>query len=222
MKPKQFARVAQNQFCKPTVMAAECFASRRESARLTSGLVKRLAIVFLAVAWFLVGMMPARAEWVKIEDFQSYPLDNLPKDARGWAVKDGSASRAVVSADLSTSGNRGVKVQRQAGTKSDEHDVLFHAGAVDISPGKTGTVFLRFLIESGLDTTLGSTGGERPVQSVDLKFALTERALNAGNGRAGVWINNLNSVIYGLGGKPDETVPVRRNRWYRQIGRAHV
>ena len=215
MKPKQFARVAQNQFCKPTVMAAECFASRRESARLTSGLVKRLAIVFLAVAWFLAGMMPIQAEWVKIEDFQSYPLDNLPKDVRGWAVKDESATRAVVSADLSASGNHGVKLQRQAGTKSDEHDVLFHAGAVDIPPGKTGTVFLRFLIESGLDTTLGSTGGERPVQSVDLKFALTERALNAGNGRAGVWINNLNSVIYGLGGKPDETVPVRRNRWYR-------
>jgi beta-glucosidase len=175
----------------------------------------RCLLIFLALASVLAFPQQVLAEWVKIEDFQSYPLDNLPKDAKGWAVKDETATRAVVSADLSASGNHGVKLQRQAGTKSDEHEVLYHTGAVNIPPGKIGTVFLRFLIESGLDTTLGSTGGERPVQSVDLKIALTEQALNAGNGRAGVWINNLNSVIYGLGGPHSETVSVRRNRWYR-------
>jgi beta-glucosidase len=154
-------------------------------------------------------------EWIKIDDFQGYPPDALPKSALGWVLAHPENSRAVITADRLAAGNQGVVLQRQQNIKSPEHDVLFHRGAVNIPPGGKGTVFLRFQIESGLDTTLGSTTGPKPVEDISLKIGLAEASLNAGNWRAGIWINGRDAVAYGSVAKPGKkATPVQRNRWY--------
>lgn len=175
---------------------------------------ERLPILITAICWMLAGPAHVSAEWVKIDDFQSCPPDNLPTESGGWTVLDAQPTQAMVSADRNSEGNQAVKVQRRSDIQSQQHDVLCHTGAVDIAPGGTGTVFLRFMIESGLDKTLGSTTGEQPVESVSLKIALTERSLHAGNGRVGIWINGLNAGAYGIGPHSNDVVRVQRNRWY--------
>ncbi|MCY2990199.1 MAG: glycoside hydrolase family 3 C-terminal domain-containing protein [Planctomycetota bacterium] len=174
--------------------------------------------LLLALVTFLVPMPAAASasEWVRIDDFQANQPDVLPPSGNGWTVADKAVSQAVVAADRLAPGNQAVKLQRLLNVKSDQDDTLFHSGAVNIPPGGKGTVFLRFLIESGLDTTLGSTTGEKPVQNISLKIGLTEAALNAGNCRAGIWINGRDAMAYGLPSGPSkDSVPVRRNRWYR-------
>jgi beta-glucosidase len=156
-------------------------------------------------------------EWVKVDDFQGYPPDVLPMQSNGWMTKDDKTSQVTVSADTLAAGNQAARLHRRDGATSGEHDILFQTGALAIEPGKTGTVFLRFLIESGLDRSLGSTRGEKPVESIHVKIAVTEQRLHAGNPRVGVLIQGKESVLTGFGkmrpeGKP---LPVRRNCWYR-------
>ena len=171
--------------------------------------------VVICAAVLLAGH--AFGEWVKIDDFQRYPPDVLPMQANGWMTGDDKASQVTVSADTLAAGNQAARLHRRDGTKSGEHDILFQTGALAIEPGKTGTVFLRFLIESGLDRSLGSTRGEKPVECIHVKIAVTEQRLHAGNPRVGVLIQGQESVLTGFGkirteGKP---LPLRRNRWYR-------
>lgn len=171
-------------------------------------------ITLLAVLLLAPLAAICHGEWVAIDNFQGYPPDVLPKLANGWMLAHPDVSRAVISADRLVPGNQALKLQRIANIKSEQHDTLFQTGAINIPPGGKGTVFLRFLIESGLDTTLGSTTGDRH-QNISLKIGLTEAALNAGNCRAGIWING--GSAHGLPAKPDKDslVPVQRNRWYR-------
>ncbi|MEI6647501.1 MAG: glycoside hydrolase family 3 C-terminal domain-containing protein, partial [bacterium] len=157
------------------------------------------------------------SEWVKVDDFQSYQPDLLPMQANGWMAADAKVSQVTVCADTLAAGNQAARLHRQNETKLGEHDILFQTGALAIELGKTGTVFLRFLIESGLDKSLGSTRGETPVEPIHVKIAVTEQRLHAGNPRVGVLIQGKESVLTGFGkmrteGKP---LPVRRNRWYR-------
>lgn len=179
---------------------------RRSQARLLPACLVIALVSFSANLSF--------GEWVKIDDFQSYPPDLLPKSAAGWTLAHPEVSRATVCADRLAPGNQALKLLRIANVKSEQHDTLFQTGAINIPPGGKGTVFLRFLIESGLDTTLGSTTGDKH-QNISLKIGLTEAALNAGNCRAGIWVNG--GSAHGLPAKPDKDflVPVQRNRWYR-------
>jgi hypothetical protein len=122
----------------------------------------------------------------------------------------------VISADRVAAGNQGVLLQRRQNSKSPEHDILFHRGAVNTPPAGKGTIFLRFLIESGLDTTLASTTGPKPVENISLKIGLAEASLNAGNWRAGIWVNGRDAVAYGAAAKPGkDVVSVRRRGFVR-------
>jgi len=155
-------------------------------------------------------------EWVKIDDFQGYPPDLLPKKTNGWTLARPDVSRVLVAADPADPANQALKVQRLLNVKSDQHDVIYHQGAVNIAPGQTGTVFLRFLAESGLDTTLGSTTGDKPAENLGLKFGVSETDLNAGNCWAGVWVGGKNCTTYGIrSASHTPSLPVRRNTWYR-------
>ena len=156
------------------------------------------------------------AEWVKIDDFQSYPPDNLPKQANRWTAAAEKVSQTTVCADALISGNQALKLHRDDGVKSGFDDIIYQTGAVDIAPGKTGTVFIRFLLESGLDKSLGSTRGEVPVENVHVKIALTEQKLNTGSPRVGVFIRGKEASLTGLGSKlPDgKALAIKRNRWY--------
>lgn len=155
----------------------------------------------------------AFGEWVRVDDFQGYQPDLLPKGANGWVVPQPEVTRAMTAADRASPGNQALKLQRLQNVKSEQHDTLFHTGAINIPPASKGTVFMRFLIESGLDTTLGFTTGEKH-QGISLKIGLAEAALNAGNCQAGIWVNG--GSAHGLPSKPDKDslVPVRRNQWY--------
>jgi beta-glucosidase len=176
---------------------------------------KRRTFIALA-ALALATAVNVRAEWLRIDDFEAHPLGGLPPSAAGWTVARTDVSRTDIAADRSVPGNRALLLQRLSGNKSAEHNVVFHQGAVNLPPGGKGTVFLRFLIESGLDTTLGSTTGPTPVEAVSLKIGLTELTLNAGNCRAGVIVSGKEARIAGIGGGPQNAnVPVLRNRWYR-------
>ncbi len=173
----------------------------------------RKGTVLLVTAVLALGTCYA-AEWTRIDDFQAYPPDALPPTAEGWTLAHKEVSRAVVAADRAAAGNQALRLQRLQNVTSEQHDTLYQTGASSIPPGGKGTVFLRFLIESGLDTTLGSTTGEKH-QNISLKIGLAENALNAGNCQAGIWING--GSAHGLPSKPhkDSLVPVRRNQWYR-------
>ncbi len=167
----------------------------------------------LGVATVLLGTCHG-AEWIRIDDFQTYQPDTLPSSANGWTVAHKEVSQAVIAADRIAQSNQALKLQRVQNVKSDQHDTFYQTGAVNIPPSSKGTVFLRFLIESGLDTTLGSTTGEKH-QSISLKIGVAENALNAGNCQAGIWVNG--GSAYGLPNKPSKDFlrPVRRNHWYR-------
>ena len=167
----------------------------------------------LGAAVFALGVCQG-AGWTHIDDFQTNQPDTLPPSANGWTVTHEETSQAVIAADRIAPGNQALKLQRLQNIKSEQHDIIYQAGAVNIPPGRKGTVFLRFLIESGLDTTLGSTTGEKH-QGISLKIGLAESTLNAGNCQAGIWVNG--GSAYGLPNQSDKDVllPVRRNQWYR-------
>lgn len=55
----------------------------------------------------------AFGEWVKVDDFQGYQPDLLPKGANGWVVPQPEVTRAMTSADRAAPGNQALKLQRQ-------------------------------------------------------------------------------------------------------------
>ncbi len=171
----------------------------------------------IVTAAVMLSVQFCSGEWVKIDDFQGYPPDALPMQANGWMTADDKASQVTVCADTLADGNQAARLHRREGTKSGEHDILYQNGALAIEPGKTGTVFMRFLVESGLDKLLGSTRGEKPVESIHLSLAVTEQQLHAGNPRFGVTVQYPESLLWGFGAKRPEgkPLPLRRNRWYR-------
>jgi beta-glucosidase len=154
------------------------------------------------------------SDWAKIDDFQNHPPGPLPTEI-GWNVLSSSATRASVNDDRNNPGNQAIKIQHIEKKEKGEHDIFYHNQAVNIQPGKTGSVFLRFMIENGLDE-LGNTNGSEPVESVSLKFVCGESKLHAGNPVAGINIIGKNASILdfftkGLDGK----FQIKRNRWYK-------
>lgn len=164
-------------------------------------------------------------EWTKIDDFQGYPPGKLARDTNGWKCHNDKITTVTVSPDELAPGNLAAKIHH--GDDSIEknnnykHDVLSHSGAVSIPPGATATLYLRILIESGLDKTLGSVRGAVPVESVIMSVSLTDKiAMSSVDQRAGVYIEGKDAHIVGLGRKrrsdqKDLSPEIKRNRWYR-------
>lgn len=181
--------------------------------------MNRSFLVISALTCFLAGPECIAAEWVKVDDFQSYPQDNLPTGAGAWTVPNSQPTHVTVSPDLLAENTQAIKLQRRSEVESEQHDILYTTGAVNIAPGQTGTVFLRFMVESGHDQSFGSASGDRP-QMLNLVISLTNGTLTAGNPRAGIWIICRKTgpcSVYGLGSEsiPQDVVLVRRNQWYR-------
>ena len=153
-------------------------------------------------------------EWVRLDDFQGYPVGQSLSDTDGWAVKDKGATWAVVKPDNFLVGNQAVKIGRND-TDSNEHDIFYQfGGGVNIQPGQTATVYCRFMVESGLDETLGNTVGA--VQQIDLTFSLTDGTLlHAGNRRATARVQGGENTKIWAGLKYDDGAKsLERNRWY--------
>ena len=163
--------------------------------------------------------------WTKIDDFQVYSPGKLAQDTNGWSCRNDKITTVTVSSDELAPGNLAAKIHH--GDDSIEkngnfkHDSFSHNGAVNVPPGATATLYLRFLIESGLDKTLGHVRGVVPVESVNVSFAFNEKsALSSVDQRAGVYIEGKDARINGLGRKrrsdqKDPSPEIKRNRWYR-------
>ncbi len=179
--------------------------------------MRRVVLGCSLMITLLIGGSGQAGEWIRVDDFQAYMPDVFPLHSNSWFTADEQASQVMVCQDTLAAGNQAVRLHRRVGTKSGEHDILFQAGALGIEPGKVGTVFMRFLIESGLDKSLGSTRGEKPIEHIHLKFAVTEQRLHAGNPRFGVVIQGLESSLTGLGlpRSGSKACSIKRNRWYR-------
>ena len=164
-------------------------------------------------------------EWTKIDDFQSYPQAKLTKGENGWRCYNDKITTVTVSSDELAPGNLAAKIHHGDDTieknHNYKHDVFSHNGAVNIPPGGTATLYLRFLIESGLDKTLGHVRGVEPVEAVNLSFSFNERdALVSFYQRGGVFLEGKNARIMGLGrtrrsDQKDPAPQIKRNRWYR-------
>jgi hypothetical protein len=164
-------------------------------------------------------------EWVKIDDFQSYPQAELAKRANDWAIAMEAMTRIDVAADPRRAGNQAARiVHHVTGTVPDhnyEHDTFYHTGALNLEPGKIATVFMRFLVESSPNATPGAAGGAKPGERVQMGINLTEVALYSFNPRAGVVLEGEREIsVIGMGRKRTgaQTGPLpqlQRNRWYR-------
>ena len=166
-----------------------------------------------------------RGEWTKIDDFQACSPGRSPGGANGWKVFNDKISTVTICSDELAAGNLAAKIHH--GDDSIEkdhnikHDVLSHSGAVNIQPGGVATVYLRFLVESGLDKTLGHVRGVEPVEAVNLSFSFNERdTLVSYYQRGGVFLEGKDARIMGLGrtrrsDQKDPAPQIKRNRWYR-------
>ena len=163
--------------------------------------------------------------WTKIDDFQGYSPGKLAGEANGWKCFNDKITTVTVSSDELAPGNLAAKIHH--GDDSIEkngnfkHDVISHNGAVNIPPGATATLYLRVLIESGLDKTLGHVRGVEPVESVGIGIAVNEKnALSSVDQRAGVALEGKDIRIVGMGrtrrsDQKDPAPQIKRNRWYR-------
>ena len=181
--------------------------------------------MFMVVAVVLLSARLGFGAWVKIDDFQGYPKDRLAQGANGWTIGSDKITTVSICSDELAAGNQAAKIHH--GDDSIEpngnfkHDVLSHKGAVNIQPGGTATLYLRFLIESGLDKTLGHVRGVEPVEAVNLSFSFNERdTLVSFYQRGGVFLEGKDARIMGLGrtrrsDQKDPAPQIKRNRWYR-------
>lgn len=163
--------------------------------------------------------------WSKIDDFQEYTLGRMPADANGWRLSNEKITSVTICSDELAPGNKAAKIHH--GDDSIEpngnfkHDVFSHHGAVNLQPNGVATVYMRFLIESGLDKTLGHVRGADPVEAANLSIALNERNVLAFPFmRAGVFLDGKETSIVGLGrtrkeGQKGPAPLVKRNRWYQ-------
>ncbi|MEI6645636.1 MAG: glycoside hydrolase family 3 C-terminal domain-containing protein [bacterium] len=163
-------------------------------------------------------------EWTKIDDFQSYSQAKLTSGENGWRCYNDKITTATVCSDVLAVGNQAAKIVH--GDDSIEknhnfkHDVFYHRGALNIPPGGTATVFMRFLIESGLDKNLGHVRGPAPVEGAHVCIVVNEGALSSPGVRAGVILEGKAVTAFGYGRKrkADQKEPapqVKRNCWYR-------
>lgn len=169
---------------------------------------------FVATALIALITLQVHAEWVKVDDFEAYAPDLLTPQAKEWVIGDEKETGGRVVPDALAAENQALQICRLANAKAGE-DVLSHAQALEIPPGKTGTIFLRFLVESGLDY-MGSTRGEKPIENIKIKFVVAEENIALAP-LMGVMVLGQESAMFGWGRRPPETgsLPVRRNRWYR-------
>ncbi len=152
------------------------------------------------------------ADWVKVDNFQDQQLGISIHSINSWSVLNSKITAANVMVDPEDPVNYAVRIKRIAPTADGDHDTLYQAGGLNIAPGKTGTVFMRFMVESGMDPSLG-TRSEKPLQYVSIKMAVTENALNAGNPRQGVEVSGTDSVVSGFQ-RDKSRQPIERNKWY--------
>lgn len=170
--------------------------------------------VGLLSVFLLTSGIFCRGEWVLLDNFQEYTAGQSLAATNNWAVGT-PVTQATVIPDNLEGGNQAIKIVRN-NIESGQHDIFYqNGGAVNIQPGQTGTVFCRFMVESGLDSTLGNTVGE--IQPINLALALTDAALlTAGNRRVEITINGGASGTAAWGGKArvSGSLTIERNRWY--------
>jgi beta-glucosidase len=156
------------------------------------------------------------AEWTQIDDFQSHQPGVMAKGTGGWTCQKAEVTRISVAPVRDGAGNQALKIQRAEKVPSKERDLVWQADGIAIPPGKTGTVFLRFQIEAGMNE-LGNPIGDKPVQRISVHIGLAAGAFAGYNSAAGVVIEGTQAVCMGQGRIKDKTKPlaVKRNRWYR-------
>ena len=155
------------------------------------------------------------AEWVRIDDFQDQQPGPFQRQESGWHLASSVATLVEVADDRDNPGNRALKMRHIGKPNSGDHDILWQNTALAISPGQSGSAFLRFKVENGTDE-LGNTNGSEPVQSISLVIALGPTKLHAGNSMGGVRIAGKQASLVDFrskGSKP--AIAVKRNRWYR-------
>jgi len=163
--------------------------------------------------------------WTKIDDFQAYPPGKLARDANGWRCFNDRITDVAVSPDALAPGNLAAKIHHGDDSleknRNYKHDVFFHNGALNIPPGGTGTLYLRILIESGLDKTLGHVRGVEAVEPVRIDIAVNDKnSLCSVDQRAGVTLEGKDVRILGSARvrrneQKDPAPQIKRNRWYR-------
>jgi beta-glucosidase len=183
---------------------------------------RRIAISIMALG-LSAGL--TLADWTKIDDFQSTSQGRLERDANGWRCFNDKITTVTICSDELAPGNLAAKIHHgDDGIEPNgnyKHDVLSHHGAVNIPPGGVATIYLRFLVESGLDKTLGHVRGVEPVEPVRIGIALSEKpTFSSVDQRAGVFLEGKEARIVGLGrtrrsDQKEPTPQVKRNRWYR-------
>lgn len=156
------------------------------------------------------------AEWVQVDDFQSYQPGVLAKGSGGWGCQKPEVTGVTVADVRDAAGNRALKVIRAEKQPTKDQDLVWQRGCLALEPGKTATIFLRFQIEAGMNE-LGNPIGDKPVQRVMVQFGLSAEDFAGHNSAAGVVIEGSNAVCRGQGGITDKSkpIPVKRNRWYR-------
>ena len=142
----------------------------------------------------------AQGAWTLISDFQS-DASGTRDGKDGWS--DGAAKAAKrlseVVADPIDNSNKVLRCTISPEAASAGQGALKHSGMVNILPGRTGTVFMRIMVEKALPEGKGH----------NLLLSVT-----AGPARAGVRIGGSESlVVAGLGG--GEQAPLKPGVWYR-------
>ena len=177
-------------------------------------------IRFLAVVVFGAVTVPGlcRGDWLKVDDFQAEAAsarlakenqlthmgDRVPQD-NGWIVD--RSTTALLDDVPGQPGNRALRVEHGAQAKS--HDIVYHRGVLRIAPGKTGTVFLRFMIpDSG-----AQDGGAAEVAA---SLAVSETMLHAGCTFGGVSVRGAKTVtVAGLADGGRKSLAIKRRQWYK-------
>ena len=162
-----------------------------------------MALVTLAACALAQGQeTPADAQgaWTLISDFQSVASGTLD-GKEGWRDGTGRAGKRLseVVADPIVDSNTVLRCAIPPEAASAGQGALTHSGMVNILPGRTGTVFMRMMVEKAPPAGKGH----------NLLLSVT-----AGPARAGVRIGGREDlVIQGLGG--GERAPLKPGVWYR-------
>ena len=173
-------------------------------------LLRLLTLPLLSIAGSL-----GAADWVRIDDFQDRQPGPFQRQESGWNLASSVATLVEVADDRDNPGNRALKMRHIGKPNAGEHDILWQNTALAISPGNSGSAFLRFKVENGTDE-LGNTNGSEPVQSISISIALGPTNLNAGNALGGVRIAGKQASLVDFRSKgPKPAIEVKRNRWYR-------
>jgi beta-glucosidase-like glycosyl hydrolase len=162
----------------------------------------------------MAGLLSA-AEWVRVDDFQDRQPGPFQRQESGWHLASSEATLVEVADDRDNPGNRAIKIRHLGKPNAGDNDIFWQNSALAITPGNSGSLFLRFKVENGTDE-LGNTNGSEPVQDISFNIALGPSNLHAGNMMGGVRIAGKKANLVDFRSKgPKPTIEVKRNRWYR-------